>query len=51
MIWSTLGSNASPALTNAQYRTESACQAAGVKAIQDLSTKYHAVKFSCSRKE
>jgi hypothetical protein len=51
MVWSTLGSNASPALTTAQYRTEAMCQAAGVKAVQDLSTKYHAVKFSCSRKE
>ena len=42
---------AAPALTTAQYRTEAMCQAAGVKAVQDLTTKMHQVKFSCSRKE
>ena len=50
MVASTLGPNLPPALTNAQYRTEAACQAAGVKATQDLSTKYNTVRFSCSRK-
>lgn len=42
---------AAPALTTAQYRTEAMCQAAGVKAQNDLASKMHSVKFSCSRKE
>jgi hypothetical protein len=39
-----------PALTSITVDTEVVCQAAGEKTVQDLSTKYHVVKFSCVRK-
>ena len=44
-----IGMQVAPALTSITVDTEVACQAAGVKTVQDLSTKYHVVKFSCVR--
>ena len=45
-----IGMQVAPALTSITVDTEAVCQAAGVKTVQDLSTKYHVVKFSCVRK-
>ena len=45
-----IGMQVAPALTSITVDTEVVCQAAGVKTVQDLSTKYHVVKFSCVRK-
>lgn len=51
LVVSTAHQTMSPALTKAEYRTEAACQAAGLKAANDFNTKNHNVRFSCSRKE
>lgn len=48
-VWGT-GMQAAPSLTSIAVDTEAACQSAGVKTVQDLSTKYHVVKFSCVKK-
>jgi hypothetical protein len=45
-----IGMQVAPALTSIAVDTEAACQAAGAKIVQDLATKYHVVKFSCTRK-
>jgi len=41
------GANVAPALTSIAVDTEAACQAAGVKVVQDFKTR---VIFSCVRK-
>ena len=38
------------AITSVTVDTEAACQAAGVKSVQDLRTSLHGVKFSCVKK-
>ena len=41
-VWGT-GMQAAPSLTSIAVDTEAACQSAGVKTVQDLSTKYHVI--------
>ena len=44
------GQGMAPAITSVTVDTEAACQAAGVKSVQDLRTSSHGVKFSCVKK-
>ena len=44
------GQGMAPAITSITVDTEAACQAAGVKSVQDLRTSSHGVKFSCVKK-